>query len=258
MSTELQVRDIRNIRITKVLPWKINFRYEGNSYSVLLSKVDAREGKERYRVVIVLNGADFRVLSKSNNIIDHDLIKEFIRDISRVQRQNITYSNVNKEFFVKRLQHHGISTCYAMEYEKMNNESDYIKAKIESLQRTLESVQVKFYNESGHARVYEDSIKIKVSERVQKDAHKKGEWCKEYNDTYGSVHKEYLGVLTDLRSLPYNTRFECTNGNWSGVISCNNHGDKTVVTFKGETVLTEEHCSAYIELWGSEYFEGED
>ena len=160
---------------------------------------------------------------------------------------NITYSNIDREYFVKKLVELGFSTgLFESEYVGKEAEINKLKLKIKELEAQIIDVNKRWNNTSGHgSKCYGVELKKKVADRVV--GAKDGDYCEQYNDYYGNSHPEYGGTLTDLFSLPVGTHFYVCNGLYFAAIGVNEHGDKIVITDVGERVITNDHHSLYIE-----------
>lgn len=242
----INIKDLSKLRFTKVKPWKIVFYYEDTLYmllddsdddrSISLLKKVTRGGKETFDYI---NG-------KITLYSPMDLIKDISRKKSS-KVENITYSNIDREYFVKKLVELGFSTgLFESEYVGKEAEINKLRLKIKEFEAQIIDVNKRWNKTSGHgSKCYGLSLKKKVADRVV--GAKDGDYCEQYNDYYGNSHPEYGGKLVDLYNLPVGTHFYVCNGLYFGTIGVNEHGDKTVITDVGERVITPDHHSLYIE-----------
>lgn len=238
--------DLVELQVTKIKYYKVMFKYSGKEY--LIIKDDSDDScislYERQKVA-----QDRYVLHHIKSVYTSYFPGDLIRDISVRKPTHTVYSNVDRQYFVKRLAELDmVDGPYIQEFKKIREIERELNSKIRSIQNEISELYKEWRNTLNKgSKIIGDRLKIQASERVQ--SAKDGDWCKEYSAEYGSVHPEYGGVLTDLYSLPFGSCFFCTNGNWYGYIGCDKHGDKTVFT-DNENVepvkLTSDKHSLYI------------
>lgn len=238
------ISDLRKLRIKKVKDYKVLFTYNNKEY-LLLSEKDGDSCLMLFERVKVKDNR--YVLEHIANAITCLTPSDLIRDISKKKPKNITYCNIDREYFVKTLVECNLVTGkYNDKYREVQNKVDILQEEIRILQKQISSIYMDWRKTSKHgSKCYGDGIKIQQAERISGAS--SGEWCEEYNEHYGHVHPIYGGTLTDLFSLPVGTTFYCTNGCWSGIISFNNKGNKTVLNDAGEYELTDSYHSVYIQ-----------
>lgn len=256
---KLEILNINSLKIRKVKCNKIYFDYFNRHYMIL-------DNDELLRVSLYEREFNEFGYTKAHYMATSRFeinAMKFIKDISKNNSsENITYSNIDKEFFIKQLTLQGLIVgMYLAEYESNEIEKEEIRRSIKKLQYEIQEFNTKLINidknylkTNNHgSKQYTNKLKEEISERVK--GANEGTYCKEYNAYYGDIHPLYGGVLTDLFNLKCGTVFQCTNGNWYGLISADEHGDKAVIPLKGfkdkeETIikLTSKNHSLYIKL----------
>lgn len=245
MEDILIIEDLKKLRITKVKTYKVTFKYEDREFIILDNSSYGECG------LVLME----RVWVKDNRCV-LNIIKcaltcrnpfDFIKDISKTKPNNVTYSNIDREYFVKMLaEMNFIGGKYADSYKELKEKQDKLNEKIRELQREVSNLYKEWRKPSGHgSKQYGIEIKTKVAERIK--GAEKGEWCEQYNAEYGSEHPIYGGTLIDLFTLPVGTTFYVTNGQYDAFISVDEHGDKCVVTLNSCVKLTKDNHSAYVE-----------
>lgn len=242
---KIKIEDLTKLKITKVKPWKIMFSY-GDTVYMLLDDSD----EERHLSLLKQVERDSKkVFSYINGRVTVYTPMDFIKDISRRKFKNLdtfTYSNLDKEHFVKKLVELGFSSgLHEAEYLRKEAEINKLRLKIKDIESQIADLEANWRKTAGHgSKCYGIEFKKQKAERIL--GAKDGEYCKEYNDYYGNTDPKYGGVLTDLFNLPVGTIFYVCNGCYDAVIGVDKHGDKTVVTDVNEVKLTKEYHSAYI------------
>lgn len=242
---KIKIEDLTKIRITKVKPWKIVFSYDNTVYMLL----DDSDEERHLSLLKQIERDGKKTFSYINGRITIYTPMDFVKDISKRKFKNIdtfTYSNLDREHFVKKLVELGFSSgLYEAEYLRKEAEINKLRLKIKDIEKQIADTEANWRKTSGHgSKCCSDYFRRQAAERVV--GAKDGEYCKEYNDYYGNTDPKYGGVLTDLFSLPVGTCFYVCNGCYDAVIGVSKHGDKTVVTAVNEVELTKEHHSAYI------------
>lgn len=241
----LFIEDLSLLKITKITDYKIYFTYKSESYFILhsynLLNLYKREIKNN-KVTIDLY--------KSIKVISGFNIRYLYRDISLVITKNKVYNNIDREHFVKKLTEIDlIDSLYSREYTELQSRINEIDAQIQKLsaeKHELYRSWSEFHN-MGSKKCNESKFKIQAANRIKGKAY--GEYCEQYNTSYGSTHSVYGGVLTDLFSLPIGTHFHCTNGDWDGIIWYNNKGNKCVITGKNMVEINENNKNLYINIY---------
>lgn len=238
----LTITDLTKLKFTKVKSWKVYFDYEDQHYMLLDdSDEDAHLSLYRRKIdngkvtVIWLNG---KVTSLK--------VYSIIKDISKRQPTNLVYTNIDREYFVKKMVELGFTKgLFEKEYENKQNQELKIKEEITRLNIKLLDASKNWEKTRGHgSKCYKSNIKTKVADRITPA--KNGEWCEQYNDYYGNTHPRYGGTLTDLFGLPVGYSFYVTNGCYDATIVVDEHGDKCISTCCSCVKLTEDYHSMYI------------
>ena len=253
MAEKINITDISKLRITKVKPWKIYFKYNEDEY-MLIEDTDEDAHISLYKRY-KLNSGNHRV-ECINGAITCMSISTFIKDISKKRAKHIVYANIDRNNFVIKLLELGFSTGYLEERQSRYNEKQYeIDTKIEELQSKITQLihdkhellkDKQNIRKLGSKTANANIIKREMAERVH--GKKDGEWCEQYNDYYGNSDPIYGGKLTDLYNLPVGTWFNVANGAYNAHIGYNEHGDKCIVTDVNCIKLTPKFHSLYIEL----------
>lgn len=238
------IEDLSKLKITKVKHWKVCFEYSGDKY-ILISDSDSDDcGLILYKKTL-LDKDKFKLEFIASKLTSEQP-SELIMDISKNKPTSLVYSNINREFFVKKLTELGFNNGkYKDEYQAVQDNVHEIYEEIRELTRKASGLYKEWRttNKRG-SKQYGIEIKRKVAERVE--GAKVGEYCEEYNAYYGDVHPEYGGKLVDLFNFEVGTSFYVTNGGYSALISVDEHGDKVIVTPCSVMKLTKNKHSAYI------------
>lgn len=239
---KIEIKDLTKLKITKLTSWKIYFDYDGVHYMIIddsdedshlsLYKRNISNGKVRLTLV--------------NERITTAGIWYFIRDISKRHPKSIVYSNIDREYFVKKLLELGFSSgIFEDAYNRNTEQIKTLREQIEQLNRKISGLKDNWNLTSGHgSKCYGINVKCKAADRIKPA--KDGEWCEQYNDYYGNTHPEYGGILTNLFRLPVGYNFYVTNGCYDATIVVNEHGDKCILAAYTCVKLTKEHHSLYI------------
>lgn len=280
-----ELDEVRDFRITHIdeSGSLIRFKFKGEKYK--LEQIDFYEKDSSLLSDIVLS--KYNKDTNSYDVIDrkdtYEDMSSKILDISARRKlhvtcgktnknkhqysrlYNITYTNIDRIYLLKYLTDIDIVDGFFEDIVKLNRKEHLefceriqkIKAEIQELEqqrKALETSSIRMGPSNHGSKIYSNKIKAEVSDRNIDKAYKTGDYIKKYNAKIGDTHPEYGGVLTDLRGLKYGTTFNCKNGDWFGVIICNDHGDKTVAvinpfdSIQKENLITEENCCLYIEL----------
>ncbi|MBO5387753.1 MAG: hypothetical protein J6A59_06370 [Lachnospiraceae bacterium] len=243
MSYKVKLEDLKELKVTRVTSYKIYFKYKDICY-MLIDESDDDACISLYKRLWVKK--DRLNLVKMGSTISSGGMSQFIKDISKKRPAHLVYSNIDREFFVKKLVEMGfVSGIYDKQYKEAVGRAEIIRAEIRKLQNQVSDIYKEWRDTHGiGSKQYGIELKTKVADRVK--GAKEGEWCEEYNAYYGDIHPEYGGVLTDLFSLHVGDWFTVANGWYDAYIGVNKHGDKCVVTDKSCVKLTKDKHSAYI------------
>ena len=253
-NNKIHIEDISKLRITKVKPWKIYFRYDNDEY-MLIDDTEEDAHISLYRRYKLPSGN--HTVECINGAITCMGVSGFIREVSKGRPKHLVYANIDRNYFVMRLIELGFSTGYLEgRHKKFEARDKKLRQEVEDLQFKIAKLQGEINKlardkkdglpKLGSKTARGDRIKREMAERVT--GKKVGEWCEEYNDYYGNPDPKYGGTLTDLYSLPVGTVIHVANGAWSGVIDYDEHGDKGINSYGDRFIkLTKEHHSLYLE-----------
>lgn len=245
MNKLLKINDLSKLKIRKVKSYKLYFDYDNESY-LLIDDSDEDSHMSLYKRNFV---AENRIQLEFISGAYTSDINQYIKDISKKQPTHLVYSNIDREYFVKKLVENKLvdgNLRYA--YNILENKINAIDKKIIELQKQKSELYKEWRTTNKHgSKQYAHDLKVKVAERVKEKAHKKGDFCKQYNDYYGNSHIKYGGILTDLRSLDIGTQIYVCNGRYDAVIGVDKHGDKCMITDYTCVKLTENYNALYIE-----------
>lgn len=236
------IKDIDKLKITKVRYYKVHFTYDNTKYVL----VDTSDEDRHISLYVRKHNKEkgYYYSEFMNGTISSATPVDTIKFIGKGE----VYSQIDKEYFIKKLVELGFSEgLFEKQYSNYLSEREEIISKIEMLRAEMSKLSNDWQKTSGHGsktRSLERKFKIETAESIK--GAKDGEWCEQYQEPYGSIHKDYGGVLTDLYNLPVGKQFFCTNGQWYGYIAYNEKGKKTVVTDVGERELTPENHSLFI------------
>lgn len=238
----LTITDLTKLKFTKVKGWKVYFDYEDQHY-MLLDDSDEDAHLSLYRRKID-NGKV--TVTWLNGKVTSLKIYSIIKDISKRRPTNLVYTNIDREYFVKKLVELGFTKgLFEKEYDNKQNQELKIKEEINRLNIKLLDTSKEWEKTRGHgSKCYTSSLKIKVADRITPA--KDGDWCEQLQDYYGNKSKQYGGILTDLFSLSVGTKFYVTNGCYDAIISVNEHGNKCIITDCSCVELNGSYHSAYI------------
>lgn len=245
---KINITDLKKLKITKVRPWKIYFKYENKNYMLISENED--EHISFFEREISNGKIRLHFINSTNT---WGGIQSFIKDISKHAVTNVVYTNIDKEFFVKKLIALDlVCGIYSTEYTNTVNKMQNIQDEIDALQKRINDLKTKskeyhnkYFSTAGHgSKCYGDKFRIQQAERIE--GAKDGDYCAQYNDFYGNTHPKYGGTLTDLYNLPVSTHFHVANGCYDAIISFDEKGNKCVVTDVSCRELTEECHSLYI------------
>lgn len=249
---KIEIKDLNKLRFKRVKPWSIKFVYADETFLIHLCDCPEEDNTlELYAVEH--NEVGNSKLELLNANITTKTPMDFIKDISNpfCHKKTITYSNIDKQYFVKKLVEIGWCKCaYNTEYQDYIEEVEWLKSEIKILENKIELARKNWEQTDGHGsktNSLDRQFKIKACERIK--GAKDKTVCKQAGYTqyrYGDIHPEYGGVLTDLFNLTYGTEFYCTNGNYNAVIGFDDHGDKCVITPNGAVKLTKLNHVAFI------------
>lgn len=249
---KIEIKDLNKLKFKRVKSWSIKFAYEDETYLIHLCNAPEEDNTlELYTFDCDENGKYHLDLLNAN--IATKTPMELIKDISNpfCNKKTITYSNIDKQYFVKKLVELGWCKCaYNTEYQDYIEEVERLKSEIKALENKIELARKNWEITERHGSKtssLDRQFKIKACERIK--GAKDKTVCKQAGYTqykYGDTHPEYGGVLTDLFNLTYGTEFYCTNGKYLAVIGFDDHGDKCVLTPNGAVKLTKLNHVAFI------------
>lgn len=242
MTNKLNIDNLYDIKITKVTDIKLYFTFKNEKY-LLLYRPDAGR--------IALYHRKFEQHKAKAEIITSVSapgINSLIKTVTPRKGDKIVYSQINREYFVKRLTELGLcKSIYTDRWNSINQEILSIDKQIRELEQQKSKLYLNWRDTQNRgSRILGDKYKLQAAERIK--GKKIGEWCEEYKDTYGNTHNEYGGTLTDSYSLSVGTIFECTNGNWMGNITVNKKGNKCVNIGEKIIELTPKFHSLYVNI----------
>lgn len=242
---KLNITSLDKLQITKVKPWCINFKYDNTKY-FLRSDSDEDCVMQLYRREPA--GKDKYTNTLMSSVISCISLNSLIKSVGN--KNTLVYSQIDKEYFVKKLTELGlVEGIYDDKYQRYIKSREDIENQITELRKKQYEL-TKYWNKTegrgSKTSSLEHQFKVKACERKQ--GAKDDEWCEEYKDNYGNTHPEYGGILTDLYNLTYGTVIYVTNGDYSAMIAYDKHGDKAlyIVATDQLVTLTENHHSAYI------------
>ena len=154
---KIHIEDLMLLKITKVTTWKIYFQYSNKSY-MLIDDSEEDAHISLYEREISNNKIRLHFLNGAITLGGTNL---FIKDVSKKKAKHLVYSNIDREYFVKKLIHLGFSSgLYEQEYIEMKNRRTGIISKIKELTKESESLSINYYKTSGHgSKSYGDRYK---------------------------------------------------------------------------------------------------
>lgn len=247
MTEKINITDIDKLKITKVKTYVINFTYDNVKYFI---KDDSEEDAHISLYRRVPTGEFTFKNEHINGKITCMSLSQFIKDISKKNPHTLTYSNLDKEHFVKKLVSLGFSSgLFTNEYNQFSDKLKKLEDAKKEIDKQISSLKQEWnmtHNHGSKTCSKQHKLKLCACERVK--GSKDGDYSKHFKAHYGSTHSLYGGVLTDLFNLKYGTIIHVENGNYYATIGYNEKGNKTIVTDAGEFELTKDYHSAYITI----------
>lgn len=146
----LNIKDIMQLRITKVTLRKLYFDY-GDQHFAIIDLSDANNSLLYFYERIFTNDHGFVKMRFINFTYKSIGIPWFIKDVSKRHPRTVTYSNIDREYFVKALTELGFATgLYADEWAEKKQKIDDIKAEIERLNDQIKDINDEWFTTSGH------------------------------------------------------------------------------------------------------------
>jgi hypothetical protein len=163
-SHKIKITDLRKLRIKRIRYDKVYFDYDGKHY-LLVDDTDEDAHLSLYERE--LSNSKVRLTFLIGDIICGGT-DQFIKDISKRRATHTVYSNIDREYFVKKLTVAGlVSGMYSEVYEDYKAEMDKLAEQIMALQNKTYEMQLHFYNTSKHgSKCYGDEVKPK---RIKED-----------------------------------------------------------------------------------------
>lgn len=146
----LNIEDIMQLRITKVTPRKLYFDYEDRHFAIL-DVSNANTSLLYFCERTFTNDYGFVNIRFINFTYRPIGIPWFIKDVSKRHPCTVTYSNIDREYFVKALIELGFATgLYADEWAEKKQKIDDIKAEIARLNDQIKDINDEWFKTSGH------------------------------------------------------------------------------------------------------------
>lgn len=145
---KLEITDLRLLRIRRVLDWKIYFDYNGEHY-IIISDTDEDDHTSFYKREIDNQGKV--TVHCLCGTFRHSCADTFIRDVSKKHKGGLTYSNIDREFFVKQLVAFGFACgLFEKEYEDKEKRKAEIQTEINMLREKMQALERDWNTTSGH------------------------------------------------------------------------------------------------------------
>lgn len=173
----INIEDLMKLRFKKVKPWKVVFMYDNNLYMLL----DDSDDERRLSLLKRVNRDGKDTFEYINGRATLYSLMDLIKDISRKKSskvENITYSNIDREYFVKKLVELGFSTgLFENIYKNKEEEIKRLRDEIKKLEAQIIDVNKCWDKTSGHgSKCYGLELKKKIADRVT--GAKDGDYCK--------------------------------------------------------------------------------
>lgn len=153
---KIHIEDLMLLKITKVTTWKIYFQYNNKSYMII---DDSEEDSHisLYEREISNNKIRLHFLNGAITLGGTNL---FIKDVSKKKAKHLVYSNIDREYFVKKLIQLGFSSgLYEQEYIELNKKKEELNSK------QFDELKRAWYITSGHgSKSYGNRYKQKENE----------------------------------------------------------------------------------------------
>lgn len=146
---KLVIDDINELKITKIKPWAINFKYKREHY-VIHGESETGEGSWQVLYHKIMHG-DKKIAMKQ---IGYSVYaSEFVANDYFPYRSIETYSSLDKEDFVYKMTARGlISSKYNDEVDVLKKEIDELQKQERSLCKELSIVKIKIRNLQNQLR----------------------------------------------------------------------------------------------------------
>lgn len=137
----LDIQDLSKLKITKVKDWAVSFKYEDKYYLLHGSCDDYEYGITLYEKI---NGNNRKLETIKGMLTSSDDVKHrYIRPINeRWKGKSITYSHIDKEYFVKKLAWNGFCTsCFDEDIAERKDAIEYHHQAINSLEKQIQNIR---------------------------------------------------------------------------------------------------------------------
>ena len=153
---KIHIEDLMLLKITKVTTWKIYFQYSNKSY-MLIDDSEEDAHISLYEREISNNKIRLHFLNGAITLGGTNL---FIKDVSKKKAKHLVYSNIDREYFVKKLVKLGFSSgLYEQEYIELNKKKEELNSK------QFDELKRAWYITSGHgSKSYGNRYKQKENE----------------------------------------------------------------------------------------------
>ena len=217
------IDDLNTLKIKRVTDFKVLFTYDNKDY-LLINHDDLDNNLSMYyRERVRDNRYILNLIGSVHNLS----VRDIIIDTSKKPVKNITYSNINLDYFINELTR--VNLVDSDSNNIIHNHLNSIKKlrnEIAKLEDEIGKIEKEYKDNRHFTKKQFRNIKDTQAERVKPA--KFDAVCEKYNEKYGSIYKDGEGVLVDLFGIPCGTFFKCTNGLWSGVVDSDNKGNKVV------------------------------
>ena len=145
---KLEITDLSLLRIRRVFDWKIYFDYNGEHY-MIISDDDEDIHTSFYKREIDSQGKV--TMHCLCGVFRHCCANTFIRDVSKTHKGGLTYSNIDREFFVKQLVAFGFAGgLFEKEYKYKEKRKAAIEKEIVKLREEMHVLENNWRTTSGH------------------------------------------------------------------------------------------------------------
>lgn len=137
----LDIQDLSKLTFTKVKDWAISFKYEDKYYLLHGNCDDYEYGITLYEKI---DGNNRKLEAIKGMLTSSDDVKyRYIKPLNECWKgKSITYSHIDKEYFVKKLAWNGFcNSCFDKEIKERKETVEYQNAEIKNLERQIQNIR---------------------------------------------------------------------------------------------------------------------
>ena len=142
---KIKINSLSKLSFQKITDKKILFSYGEDKYAL---KVNSHDCILLYKREKLHNGNHEEIVISSSTV--YSTVTDFLLDISNSDSNTLVYSNVDREYFLKRMISAGLaeSELFDKEYEDLKNKEDTIQNQIDNLRNQIDTYWEKWFMHS--------------------------------------------------------------------------------------------------------------